>query len=199
MDLLAQAAAFLIDAIGTLLLVALLLRFWLQAARASWGHPLAPLVQGLTHWGVRPMRRLIPGWRGLDLSTLVLAWLLAWVMTLALGWLHPAQILQGPGVMPGASPGSAACALLALAQLLRLFVVLLVLVLIAEALLSWIQPASSWGPALAVLTRPLLAPIRARVRPIGALDLAPLVLLIISQLVLILGVGGLQRLALSFW
>jgi uncharacterized protein YggT (Ycf19 family) len=48
-----------------------------------------------------------------------------------------------------------------------------------------------------VLTRPLLAPIRARIRPVGALDLSPLILLIVSQLVLILIVGGLQRLAMS--
>lgn len=195
MDLLVQAAAFLIDTLGTLLLAALLLRFWLQAARASRGHPLAPLVQGLTHWGVRPLRRWVPGWRGLDLATLILALVTAWAMTLALAWLDPAYVTQGPS--PAGPPGWAACAVLAVAQLLRLFVYLLVFVLIAEALLSWIQPASPWAPALAVLTRPLLAPIRARVRPVGALDLAPLVLLIVSQLVLILGVGGLQRLAMS--
>jgi YggT family protein len=196
-DLLVQAAAFLIDTVGTLLLAALLLRFWLQAARASWGHPLAPLVQGLTHWGVRPLRRLVPGWRGLDLATLVLAGLLAWAMTLVLAWLDPVYALPGPRIVGQQAPGAMACAVLALAQLLRLFIYLLVFVLIAEAVLSWVQPASPWAPALAVLTRPLLAPIRARIRPVGALDLSPLILLIVSQLVLILIVGGLQRLAMS--
>ena len=155
-------------------------------------------MQGLTHWGVRPLRRLIPGWRGLDLATLVLAFGLSWAIVLLLAWLGPAQGLEGSpltGVAEG--PGVLASAVLALARLLRLFIYLLMIVLIAEAVLSWVQPRSSWTSALAVLTRPLLAPIRARVRPAGALDLSPLILLILSQLVLILGVGGLQRLALS--
>jgi YggT family protein len=118
--MIAQALAFLVDTLGTLLIVALLLRFWLQAARAPFNNPLSALLASVTNWGVKPLRRVIPGLWGLDLATLVLAWLVAWVLNIVLSLIEPRLALDLAGAGIGTGAGLAAVA--ALVQLVRLFI-----------------------------------------------------------------------------
>ena len=83
-----QALHFLLTAVLDLFLLALLLRFYLQAVRAPRGNPISPFVIAVTDFAVRPLRRIIPGLWGMDLATLVLAWataLLLILVSLALG------------------------------------------------------------------------------------------------------------------
>ncbi len=201
--MIAQALAFLVDTLGTLLIVALLLRFWLQAARAPFNNPLAGLLATVTDWGVKPLRRVVPGLRGLDLATLVLAWLVAWVLNVLLSLIDPRLVLDLAGAVGvgaaslGASVGLAAFA--ALVQLVRLFIYMMIAALIVQMLLSWVNPHSPLGPLLDLLLRPFLRPIQSRMRPVSGFDLSPLVLLIVCQLALILVVGGLTRLVLMLF
>ena len=74
--MLSNALIFLVNTVFGLVVVALLLRFYLQWARASYRNPLSEFLQALTDFMVRPARRLIPGLWGLDLATLALAWLI---------------------------------------------------------------------------------------------------------------------------
>jgi len=184
--MIAQALAFLIDTIGTLLLIALLLRFWLQAARAPFNNPLSGFLAAITNWGVRPLRKVVPGLWGLDLATLVLAWLVAWTLDFALAAL---AVNLGAGL----GSGVAVSALFALVQLIRLFLYMLIVAVVVQALLSWINPYSPLAPLLNLLTQPFLRPVQARIKPISGFDLSPLVLLIACQLGLILVVGGLHQ------
>src|SRR5690349_10509317 len=71
----AQALVFLVETILDFLTVAFLLRFLLQWARAAQHNQITDFLGALTNWAVRPARRIIPGWGGLDLATLFLAWL----------------------------------------------------------------------------------------------------------------------------
>lgn len=200
--MIAQALAFLVDTLGTLLIVALLLRFWLQVARAPFNNPLSGLLATVTDWGVKPLRRVIPGLWGLDLATLVLAWLVAWVLNIVLSLIEPRLVLDLAGAGLGAanlgtSVGLAAVA--ALVQLVRLFIYMMIAALIVQMLLSWLNPQSPLAPLLDLLLRPFLRPIQARMRPVSGFDFSPLVLLIVCQLALILVVGGLTRLALMLF
>jgi YggT family protein len=200
--MIAQALAFLVDTVGTLLLVALLLRFWLQAARAPFNNPLSGFLAAITNWGVKPLRRVVPGLWGLDLATLVLAWLVAWALNFALSAIDPRMVIDlgaraGAGLGGGLGASLALSALLALVQLLRLFLYMLIAAVIVQAVLSWVNPYSPLAPLLTLLTRPFLRPIQARIPPVSGFDLSPLVLLIACQLVLILVVGGLQQLVLA--
>jgi YggT family protein len=198
--MIAQALAFLVDTLGTLLIVALLLRFWLQAARAPFNNPLSGLLASVTNWGVKPLRRVVPGLWGLDLATLLLAWLVAWALNIVLSLIDPRLLLDfagsvGPGPAGvGASIGVSAVA--ALVQLVRLFIYMMIAALIVQMLLSWMNPHSPMAPLLDLLLRPFLKPLQARIRPVSGFDLSPLVLLILCQLALILVVGSLARVML---
>ncbi len=198
--MIAQALVFLVDTLGTLLLVALLLRFWLQAARAPFNNPLAVLLASVTNWGVKPLRRVVPGLWGLDLATLLLAWLVAWALNIVLSLIEPRLVLEVAGrVGLGTADFSASVglsAVAALVQLVRLFIYMMIGALIVQMLLSWVNPHSPLAPLLDLLLRPFLRPLQARIRPISGFDLSPLVLLILCQLALILVVGGLARIML---
>src|SRR3990172_10582657 len=71
-----KALIFLANTVFGLFTIALLLRFYMQWARAAYRNPLSEFLSALTDFMVRPARRVIPGLRGLDLATLVLAWLI---------------------------------------------------------------------------------------------------------------------------
>src|ERR1043165_323838 len=77
--MLTQALAFLVNTILDFLTVTLLLRFLLQWARAAQRNQITDFLNALTNWAVRPARRIIPGWGGLDLATLFLAWLVQFI------------------------------------------------------------------------------------------------------------------------
>src|SRR5690554_7958689 len=70
----------LADIVITILLIAstfymtlVLLRFLLQLARADFYNPISQFVVKVTNPPLRPLRRFIPGWGGIDGSALVLA------------------------------------------------------------------------------------------------------------------------------
>ena len=138
----------------------------------------------LTGWLVHPLRRVIPATGYIDWSALVAAYATALVYLFLL--------LASVGVSP--------MALVPMGFVAALFTVLkwafnvLVWVTIASAVLSWMGPASPMGAVLNTLVDPLLRPIRRVVPPLGGrLDLSPLILLVIAQVIVI----ALSHLSLS--
>ena len=81
-----DALRFLINIVFGLLVYAVLLRFLMQWLRAPFRNPLGQAVSALTDWAVKPMRRVVPGYRGYDWASLLLAWLLQalWLAVLAM-------------------------------------------------------------------------------------------------------------------
>ena len=75
--MLVQTLIFLVTTLGDLFVLALLMRFLLQWARAPARNQLSLFLAAITDFAVRPARRVIPGWWGLDFATLVLAWIAA--------------------------------------------------------------------------------------------------------------------------
>ena len=71
--MLGQIASFLIDTAATLLVFLLLVRFHFQWLRVPFRNPVGECVLLATGWIVLPARRFIPGLKGLDLATLLLA------------------------------------------------------------------------------------------------------------------------------
>ena len=176
--MLASTLIFLVTTAGDLFVLALLLRFILQWARAPARNQLSAFLAALTDFIVRPARRAIPGWWGLDLASLLLAWVVASVEL----WL----VLTIKGYDLGSAAGSAAAALAALAvlHLLRLAVYIVMIAVIVQAVLSWVQPYNAATPLLSSVTRPFLRPFQKRVPTIANVDLSPFIVLIICQLLL---------------
>jgi YggT family protein len=180
-----QALKFLLDVAFGLITYAFLLRFAMQWLRAPFRNPLAQAVVALTDWAVKPVRRVLPGYRGLDWASLLLAWLAQFA------WLGALQLIATRGAVDG--PIAAMLALLACIELVKAALWLLIIVVFAQALLSWTAPDGPLAGVLNALTFRFLAPIRRAIPPLGGtLDLSPLILIVLAQLALMLPVHWLE-------
>ncbi|KPH62693.1 YggT family protein [Pseudoalteromonas sp. NEC-BIFX-2020_002] len=170
-----NAMQFLIGIVFDLFLMVVLLRFWLQTAKADFYNPLSQFVVKATSFAVNPLRKIIPGFGGLDLASLLLAFIVAVakVSTLLLiiygGWSAQTVFIT------------------ALVTVVKEGLNLMFWVLIIRALLSWVS--QGYNPIEAVfhqLTEPMLKPIRRVLPPLGGFDLSIVVLIISLQFIQIL-------------
>jgi YggT family protein len=187
--MLTHAAIFLLDTIVTAFLAVLLLRFYLQLLRVPYGNPLTQFVVTVTNFLVRPLRRVIPGVWGLDMATLVAAWLVQWLLLLAVEGLAGMPLLRGDALM------YAGFAFWALVELLRMSLYLLMLVQVLLFVVSLVNPYSPFMGVLSSLSGPFTRVVRRFVPPIANVDLSPMVIVIACQLLLMLPVAWLETLA----
>lgn len=170
---------FLVGALADFFSFLLLTRFLMQFARVSFSGPLGEFVLILTNGMVRPLRRFIPGVLGLDWASLIPAWLIQAAVVL-LGF----ALSPNPASNPLADLIPLALGLGAVAVLV-LTVWVVMIALIAQALMSWINPYSPFAPTMSQLTRPILRPIQRFLPPIGGkIDLSPLVAILLLQVLL---------------
>jgi YggT family protein len=64
---------------------------------------------------------------------------------------------------------------------------------IIQAVLSWVNPHHPVGPFFTALTRPFLKPFQRAVPAIGGVDITPVLVLILFQLILMLPVTWLEQ------
>ena len=174
-----QMASLVLDVIAGLVAGSCLLRVAMQAQRISFHQPLGRFVFAMTDWIVMPLRKVIAPISRWDLSSLVAAWLIKALQFLLL-WL----LAGGRGHL-GLLP------LVSLVGLLQLVVSALSALVLVHALMSWVQPHAYLMQMTDRLVRPWLDPVRRVVPLIGGVDLSPLVLLLVLQLVGIV-LAGLQ-------
>ncbi|MGV8711670.1 MAG: YggT family protein, partial [Nitrosomonas sp.] len=128
-------------------------------------------------------RRFIPGLGGIDLSTLILAWLLESVIVISVylvqGYDFESNIIAAMGVM----------GLLGIIEIIKTTLYIILVTIILQAILSWVNPHSPMTPLLDNFTRPFLDIFRKRIPPIANVDLSPLFVLIIIQLLLMVVTG----------
>jgi YggT family protein len=156
-----------------------LLRFLMQRQRISFHQPLGQFVFAVTDWLLLPLRRAIPPWSAWDLSSLVGAFLIKLVQYVLL-WL----VAGGQGawvLLPLVS-------LVGLAQLVISALSALVLVL---AVMSWVNPGSPMYALTSRLCEPFLRPFQRVIPSVGGVDLSPLALLLVLQILGML-LSGLQ-------
>jgi YggT family protein len=160
----------LVETIGSILVSACLLRVYASWADVGARNPLMQFAIALTDWLIKPLRSLMPGARGVDWPSLLAAVLIAAVMA--------ALVVLGTG-----APGMMMLGL-ALYWVVKWGLWALMALVILQAILSWVNPEAPIAPVIDQLTRPVLAPIRKVVPLIGNVDVSPVVLLIIIQLLL---------------
>ena len=182
-----QAAKLVVDVAFGLIVYALIGRFLMQLLRAPFRNPLGQVVIALTDWLVKPLRRILPGFGGIDWASLLAAFVFQ------LLWLLALFAIFGRGF---SMSGAGIVYLLAatLLELVKGALWLLVIVVIVQAVLSWVAPDGPLAGLLNAMTFPFLRPLRRMIPPIGgALDLTPLILLVILQLILILPIRWLEQ------
>jgi len=178
-----QIMIFLIDTILGLFSLALLLRFYFQLLRVPYYNNFVQFLIAVTDFIVRPARRVIPGWKGMDMSTLLLAWLTECIIIMCVyfyqGFDFGQQTLYVISVM----------GVLGIIEVIKLTLYIVLFMIIAQAIISWINPYSPVAPVLNTFTQPFLSVFRRRIPPIANVDLSPLFVLILIQLLLMIVAG----------
>ena len=165
----------IVDVVGGLVVGACLLRAWMQARRIPGANPVGTFVMSLTDWIVRPLRRVVPAYRGIDWASIVAAFLITLVaavidLSLRFGGVPPPELIAGVTIV----------------WLIKWMLYLAQLMILIAAVLSWVNPFSPFLPVFDALTRPLLAPIRRVLPQSGRMDFSPLVALLVIQVALII-------------
>ena len=161
----------LLQAVAGLLGGILLLRFWMQAIRVRPPYSLAPFLYESTDWLVKPLRRVVPGFVGYDWASLIGAIVVALLVGVALAWFSGSLWL--PAVIS-----------FALVCFLQWVYYGMVGVILLGVLLSWINPSAPLAPFAFALADPLLRPFRRIIPLIGNIDLSPMVVLILLNVLM---------------
>ena len=175
--MLVNAVSFLLNTLLGLLSLAFLLRFYLQATNAPFRNPLSQVVVTMTDFAVIPVRRAVPSIFKLDTSTLLLTFLTQLLLQFLLQWVN-----GFPFALAGNSIWLTLMSISAL-HVANLSMDLFLYAIVAQALLSWVNPYTPIAPALDALTRPILEPIRRIIPSPNGLDLSPLVAILAAQLI----------------
>jgi YggT family protein len=173
-----QIVSFLLDIAAGLLGGACLLRLYMQVQRVPFGNPVGRFVFALTDWIVLPLRRVLPGYRRWDFSSLIAAYLFE-LAQFGIVWLLVGH--GNAGLVP----------VLAVFGLVRLVISGVIGLVIVYAILSWVQADSPIGDVIDRLCAPLLRPFRRMIPLVGGFDLSPLALLVVLQIAAMI-VAGLQ-------
>ncbi len=182
--MLSEALSFLIDALVQPFAAVLLFRFHAVWLKVPMRNPIGEFVMAITDFVVLRARRFLPAVWGLDSATLLLAFVVEFVYLVA--------YLGVQGYAYDIFPLTGLLAWTAV-KLLKLSIYLLIATLLAEAILSWVNPHTPIAPLLAAVNRPFVQPLRRSIPPLGRVDLSVLVLFIICQLILIVPIGGMEQ------
>ena len=184
--MLTNALAFLLQTILELLILAFLVRFFLQLTRTSFQNPLAQTIILVTNFAVKPLRRLVPSWRNVDLSTLILAITTQWLLQLGL-----LSLQDFPLLVAGNQVWFILIAI-AIVSIIKLSIYIFIGAVLLQAVLSWISPYSPISPMLNSFTSPVLKPLHQFFTAANGLDFSPLVFTIAAQLLIITLVAPLE-------
>ena len=163
---------YLVQTLFSLYVIAVMLRFMLQLVRADFYNPISQFLVKITSPLVNPLRRIIPGLGGLDLSSLLLALIVQMIASALL------FVLSGYGM-----PNPLSLLMWSAIALVGLTLNIFFFALIAMIIVSWIA-AGSRHPAILLLyqiTEPVMAPLRKVLPPLGGLDFSPIFAFILIQ------------------
>lgn len=183
MNTFTQAGTFLIQFLGSLYLSVVLLRFLLQWVKADFHNPISRFLVKATHLPSKPLRKLFPTFRSFDMASLVLALLVQWLTIQLTASINGAGLIN---ILLALSWGAVG----AVSLVLNLYLYGLLVIIIV----SWVAPQSH-HPILLLLNQllaPVMAPFRRIIPPLGGLDLSPIFMfLVINMLqIFVRGIAG---------
>jgi YggT family protein len=169
----AETLSLIIRTVGEVFALIVVLRFLLQLAHADFYNPISQAVAKFTRAPLAPFQKVIPKIVGHDMSALVLAFVVK-LAVLVLLLLVNSRDIEPISVL-----------LLTLISLLSMILDVYFYAVIASVIISWIAP-NSYHPApqlISQLTEPLFKLARKVVPPIGGLDLSPILIFLVIQVV----------------
>ena len=185
--MLVRVLTFLLETFFFVLIASALLRAWMNWTRVNMRGQPGVFVMAVTDWLVKPLRRALPksfGQSKVDWASLLTAVLFALVY--AVVWLLLFTVILGGSGVAALDPVMLLSLLgFALKMVLRVALQTMMILVIAFAVLSWVQPGSAAYGLLGRLTEPLLAPLRRVIPSLGGIDLSAIVLIVVLQIGLI--------------
>lgn len=166
-----QALYFIIKTLAQLYLLLLLLRFWLPILRADFSNPIAQGILRITSPLVVPVRRIVPPIGRLDTSTIMVAYILEFLLVLLLLAIR------------GLTVDTVLIAITAVLELAILSLNLFFFVILLKIILSWVAP-QNYNPMTVLLhtmAEPVLRPFRRIIPPIGGFDISPIFAIIMLK------------------
>lgn len=174
-----NALATVVGALGGLYLLAILLRFLLQLARADFYNPVSQAVVRVTDPMVRVFRTFVPGYRNIDFAALVLAFVVEGIAIYVL------ILLYG-----GSLPGVGFLVTWSVLGVVYFIINIYWYAIIASIVMSFVMLFSgnmNPHPILLLvwqLTDPVMAPFRKIIPPMGGLDFSPIFVFILLRFIL---------------
>ena len=172
---------FLVKVFFNAYLTVVLLRFIFQLVRADFYNPISQFIVKVTNPLLIPLRKLIPGFMGLDISSMLLLLAIQWLELLFLLLIKGATLSLNLTFFIGLT-------LWGTGELLDLSITIYFYAILIFAVLSWI-PQTGYNPLLLLLVQiinPVLKTIKRYIKPIGGLDLSPWFLIILLQVIIFL-------------
>ena len=171
-----QIAVFLIEALFSLYIGAVVIRLLLGFARADFHNPLSQFIVKITNPVLVPMRRFIPAIGKLDSSAVLLAFGLTFIKTSLL-----LLLTTNHHYFPSSL-------FFALGELIKTIIWVYIFALIIQAVMSWIgnSHGNPIAPLINSLTAPIIRPIRKVVPLIGMMDLSPMIAILGLNVLLII-------------
>ena len=182
-----QAGVFLIQIIFGLYILAVLLRYLLARVRADFYNPLSQFIVKVTNPAIKPLRRLIPGYFGVDWPSIVL-----------LFFIQAVEIILISLIVSGRIPAPMGLLVLTFAYLLKEVIYVYLFIILIQIVISWVNPGA-YNPATVImyqLSEPVLKPARRLIPSAGGFDFSPMIVIIGMQLLIILLVSPLMDLGL---
>ena len=178
MNAISNSLILIFNTVVGLYLLAVLLRFLLQVAKADFYNPVSQAVIKITDPMVRVLRTFIPGYRGIDFSSLALAFIIEGIGITVL------LFLNGLGL-----PGIGYLVTWSFVGVCFFIINIYYYAIIASIIMSFVMMFSgntNPHPLLRLvwqLTEPVMAPIRKIIPPMGGMDFSPIFIFIAIQLV----------------
>ncbi|MCK4708074.1 MAG: YggT family protein [Gammaproteobacteria bacterium] len=159
---------FIISTLFHLYAFALALRFILQWVKADFYNPVSQFIVKITTPVVNPARRFISGYKGLDIATLIICYLVL-VASQAI-----VQSLSGYQMTP------MSVTIMAITEMVSLFIDVFFYAILIQAIISWVNPQghNPINNLLHSVTSPVLRPVQKFIPPLGGMDISPIFALI---------------------
>ena len=182
-----MALIFLVQSILGLMSLVFLLRFFLQICRAPMHHNFGLMIMRLSDFAVLPLRHVVPVIKRWDMASLLLALLCEYLLQVLVRVLSDFPFMVAELHIWWVFLGLSAVAILKLSIDIFLYAV------IVQALLTWFNPLMAEQPVLRAFTAGILNKLRLWIPQPKGVDLTPILVVIIAQLLKILLISPLNH------
>mgnify|MGYP001159569335 FL=1 len=178
MEVIGSSAALIFSTVVGLYLFFVILRFLLQLARADFYNPISQSVFKITDPMIKVFRKFIPGYKGIDFSTLALAFCIECAAIVCLIILYGGTIPSINFIITWGFLG-----------ILHFIVTAYYYALIGSIVMSFVMMFSgNMNPhpilqLIVQITEPIMGPVRKIIPPMGSIDFSPIFIFLLIGLI----------------